>query len=158
MALIQCPECGAQVSNAAPACPKCGYPVATMPAQAEGAASAAATPPLSTTSSEAAGSAAESEPPPLPTERSAEPFTFRGRRIPVAAVLFWGGLVVGMGLKAFAGDDGETPYRYVPYTMILAGILWFSVTEVTLLIRHRQRRRIGNPSHPERTGWPEAGG
>ena len=26
MALISCPECGAQVSNAAPACIKCGFP------------------------------------------------------------------------------------------------------------------------------------
>jgi uncharacterized membrane protein YvbJ len=28
MALIACPECGRQVSSAAPACPQCGYPVA----------------------------------------------------------------------------------------------------------------------------------
>jgi uncharacterized membrane protein YvbJ len=27
MALIACPECGRQVSSAAPACPQCGYPV-----------------------------------------------------------------------------------------------------------------------------------
>jgi len=28
MALITCPECGREVSSAAPACPTCGYPVA----------------------------------------------------------------------------------------------------------------------------------
>ena len=28
MALIDCPECSAQVSSAAPSCPKCGYPIA----------------------------------------------------------------------------------------------------------------------------------
>jgi len=28
MALISCPECGREVSDAAPACPACGYPVA----------------------------------------------------------------------------------------------------------------------------------
>jgi membrane protein YdbS with pleckstrin-like domain len=28
MALISCPECGNQVSTAAPACPSCGFPVA----------------------------------------------------------------------------------------------------------------------------------
>jgi uncharacterized membrane protein YdbT with pleckstrin-like domain len=28
MALIQCPECGTEVSTQAKACPKCGYPVA----------------------------------------------------------------------------------------------------------------------------------
>jgi len=28
MALVDCPECGTQISSAAPSCPKCGYPVA----------------------------------------------------------------------------------------------------------------------------------
>lgn len=28
MALIQCPECGAQVSSSAGSCPKCAYPIA----------------------------------------------------------------------------------------------------------------------------------
>lgn len=27
MALIQCPECAKEVSNQAPACPSCGYPI-----------------------------------------------------------------------------------------------------------------------------------
>lgn len=27
MALIQCPECGREVSSQAPACPACGYPL-----------------------------------------------------------------------------------------------------------------------------------
>jgi len=31
MALIACPECGREVSSAAPACPACGYPVAAEP-------------------------------------------------------------------------------------------------------------------------------
>lgn len=31
MALIACPECGREVSDAAPACPACGYPVARAP-------------------------------------------------------------------------------------------------------------------------------
>jgi hypothetical protein len=32
MALIQCPDCQAQVSDQAPACPKCGRPIAKIPA------------------------------------------------------------------------------------------------------------------------------
>jgi uncharacterized membrane protein YdbT with pleckstrin-like domain len=32
MALINCPECGKQVSTAAQACPSCGYPLATQAA------------------------------------------------------------------------------------------------------------------------------
>jgi hypothetical protein len=100
-------------------------------------APASPTPPSAATLS----SSTAAEPPPLPTERSAEPFTLAGRPIPIAAVLFWGGMVVGMILKAFAGEDGETPFRYVPYSMVLGGILWFSVTELNLLLRNRQRRR-----------------
>ena len=31
MALISCPECSSQVSDKAPACPKCGVPIASTP-------------------------------------------------------------------------------------------------------------------------------
>jgi membrane protein YdbS with pleckstrin-like domain len=34
MALIECPECGNQVSTAAPTCPSCGFPVAAQAAEA----------------------------------------------------------------------------------------------------------------------------
>jgi len=34
MALINCPECGKQVSTAAATCPSCGFPVATQAAEA----------------------------------------------------------------------------------------------------------------------------
>jgi membrane protein YdbS with pleckstrin-like domain len=33
MPLVACPECGRQVSNAAPACPGCGFPVASRLAE-----------------------------------------------------------------------------------------------------------------------------
>jgi hypothetical protein len=31
MALISCPECGSEVSDKAPTCPKCGVPIASVP-------------------------------------------------------------------------------------------------------------------------------
>lgn len=31
MALIPCPECGSEVSDRAPTCPKCGVPIASAP-------------------------------------------------------------------------------------------------------------------------------
>lgn len=31
MALIQCPECGTEVSSEAAACPKCGHPLRAKP-------------------------------------------------------------------------------------------------------------------------------
>jgi hypothetical protein len=45
MPLIDCPECGKQVSTAAHACPVCGYPVAEKLAADPEAALAAAAPP-----------------------------------------------------------------------------------------------------------------
>lgn len=33
MAIIKCPECAKTVSDAAPSCPQCGYPIAGPPAQ-----------------------------------------------------------------------------------------------------------------------------
>ena len=41
MALIQCPECGNQVSTAAKSCPNCGFPVAERMAQTQVATTAA---------------------------------------------------------------------------------------------------------------------
>lgn len=41
MALIHCPECQAQVSNQAPACPQCGYPIAAKLAKESPSAGAA---------------------------------------------------------------------------------------------------------------------
>jgi hypothetical protein len=129
MALITCPECGAQVSDAANACPKCGFPIAKVTAAA-----------VATAPTESVVAAQTlTEPPLLPTERSAEPLRFLGRRIPIAALLFWGGMTLGVILSMFKGEDGTTPLRYIPYILIFAGMLWFSVTELTLLIKHRKR-------------------
>jgi len=44
MALINCPECGKQVSTAAAVCPHCGYPVAERMQQSPTAATPAAAP------------------------------------------------------------------------------------------------------------------
>ena len=142
MALIDCPECGDRVSDSAPACPKCGFPIAaniaktsaSEPSETSAAPSVAATPtpPEATT--------AATEPPLLPTERSAEPFRIAGRRIPIAALLFWGGITVGVLLRYVAGDEAAETYKYVPYSMIFLGMLWFAATEFVMLIRYRQRK------------------
>jgi hypothetical protein len=147
MALIDCPECGARVSDVAPACPQCGFPVSgaragTGPDAEVAASGTAAAQPAAASTSAPATTAATSpdDAAPLPTERSAEPLTIGGRPIPIAALLFWGGMVVGLILKTVGGFENETPLRFVPYTMIFLGVLWFAVTEFTLLVRHRRRR------------------
>jgi ribosomal protein L40E len=148
MALIDCPECGAKISERAPTCPKCGFPIAV----AGGDPATRAEPMAADTMSDAPASAAPdattthatpaTDPPPLPTERSAEPIRIGGRRIPIAALLFWGGMVLGVVLKfgVFGGGEVPKPYSYAPYLMLFGGVLWFSVTEFTMLVRNRRRR------------------
>jgi hypothetical protein len=133
MALIDCPECGATISERAPTCPKCGLPIASPNSNVASAEQTA-----EVTDADMAPAA---EPERLPTERSAEPLRIGGRRVPIAALLCLGGVVVGVAMKAASGGDQiPTPYRYIPLFMIFGGILWFSVTEFTMLIRHRKRR------------------
>jgi len=71
-------------------------------------------------------------------------FSLAGRRIPIAAILFWGGMVVGIMMKYMVPPDpGAEPelWRRLPWAMIWIGILWFAVTEFTALIRNKKRRR-----------------
>jgi hypothetical protein len=138
MALIDCPECGAKVSDKAPTCPHCGVVIAgtsdARPAETKTQASALVA------ESASAQPDYDPNPPPLATERSAEPFRIAGRRVPIAALLFWGGMVIGVILSMTVPNYREMSLRYLPYLMIFTGMLWFSVTEFTMLIRNRVRR------------------
>lgn len=138
MALIDCPECGASISDRAPACPKCGFPMSSANGRSAGV--------QQTAGASSADTAPAAEPAPLATERSAEPFRIAGRRVPIAGLLFWGGMVVGVSMKPvfsmITGSDEEIPQvvRSIPYYMMFGGMLWFAVTNFTMLIRNRKRR------------------
>lgn len=145
MALISCPECGGQVSDRAPTCPHCGAPIAGVVSAAGVAqeAPAAATAPAAP-APEAASSATEQD--------QFEPYRFQlrlaGRRIPVALILFWGGMVVGVAMHQMVPpQEGVEPelWRRIPYGMIFLGFLWFAVTELYEALRNRRLRRE----------WPE---
>jgi hypothetical protein len=140
MALIDCPECGAKISDKAPTCPHCGVPVAAVLKEAAGVPTETIGDATTPQQAAVSGQTPDADPPPLATERSAEPFRIGGRRIPIAALLFWGGMVLGVILKFVAGEGHETPFRTIPFIMIFAGVLWFAVTEFTLLMRNRARR------------------
>lgn len=140
MALIDCPECGGQVSDRAPTCPHCGVPIVAattatahqQPASPEGPArepSAVTDPSVELTKHE-----------------TVEPFKLRlaGRPIPVAAVLFWGGMVLGVIIKyAFpqAPDTEPEVWRRLPWAMIWLGVLWFAVTEFGALMKQKLSKR-----------------
>jgi hypothetical protein len=148
MALIDCPEGKGQVSDRAPTCPHCGVPIAAVsaPPAANSAAAAtleAASSPFAETRSGSSTSITDGF---TPQTQEVEPFKLRiaGRPIPIAAVLFWGGMVVGMimsyAFPAKEGADNEL-WRYIPWLMIWGGVLWFAINELTALIRSRNRRR-----------------
>lgn len=157
MALIDCPECRSQVSDRAPTCPHCGLPIADAVVSDR----AAQAPPAATHGVPAketrqwpdrTETAAAALPPTAadvsadgPSERI-ELFQLRlaGRPLPVAGALFWGGMVLGVGLKYLLptaeGADPE-PWRRLPWVMIWSGVLWFTITEFGALIRDRLRKR-----------------
>jgi hypothetical protein len=139
MALINCPECNGQVSDRAPVCPHCGFPLNAV-AESAGAAAPAA----------AATATATSAAPSMDTESHFEPgepwrLRLAGRPVPVAMLLFWGGMVVGVIFKFWlpeVPEGAEAPaWRAVPWAMIWLGVLWFAVTEFAGLLRARARRR-----------------
>lgn len=146
MALIDCPECGGQVSDRAPACPHCGVPIADGVGIGPASGSAAGG---TGQSSVAASDAYPASQPHIETATPAEvvePFRFRlaGRPIPVAGTLFWGGMVVGIIIKFLAPIEPDAEpelWRRLPWLMIWAGVLWFAVTEFGALIRNRLRKR-----------------
>ncbi|WP_462321298.1 zinc ribbon domain-containing protein [Halochromatium sp.] len=158
MALIDCPECGRQVSDRAPTCPQCGVPIA-IPASAPGAAATAAAAPanaavLGDSHSLHAQESAAASSPTTETDTAAskhetvEPFRIRiaGRPVPVAGILFWGGMVLGMGLKYLLPPTAEAEaepeiWRVVPWVMIWCGVLWFAVTEFGALLKSKLSRR-----------------
>lgn len=148
MALIACPECGGQVSDRAPSCPHCGVPVAsaqTAASDGTGASSSAQRQPSANTAPES-GPALTSDTTTADQAKLIEPYKFRlaGRRIPIAGILFWGGMVVGIMMKYMIPlDPGTEPelWRRLPWAMIWIGVLWFAVTEFTALIRNKMRHR-----------------
>jgi hypothetical protein len=147
MALIVCPECGGQVSDRAPTCPHCGVPIvaATATPAPEDASESAAS--ESTSGSKASAAYKETFSPQI---QEIEPWKPRlgGRRIPVAFLLFWGGMVFGV-IQHFAfpvAAGGDSLMRTVAFYMIFAGVLWFAVTEFIALVRSRRLRRMRESS------------
>ncbi|WP_200174978.1 zinc-ribbon domain-containing protein [Ectothiorhodospira shaposhnikovii] len=143
MALIDCPECGRQVSDKAPACPGCGVPIAHESAQ----------PGSWQGDSEELTQAQFREP--LPSEQDPEvdeewlrgeqeylAFTDRVQRHRIMSVLlFFGGLSLGMGMKSFMGagaEEGRALIFYVADIMVYSGIIWLFYNEARNLWYHRK--------------------
>ncbi|MEA3639048.1 MAG: zinc ribbon domain-containing protein [Lamprobacter sp.] len=144
MALIDCPECGGQVSDRAPTCPHCGVPIVA-------ASTAYAAPQADPQLAPAQGSLTDPQSATytradLNDYETVEPFKLRiaGRPIPIAALLFWGGMVFGVIVKYAlppAADAEPELWRRLPWAMIWLGVLWFAVTEFGALIKNKLKKR-----------------
>lgn len=129
MALIECPECGREVSDKAPACPGCGAPIAAQ----EDSEFMEREP-----GTEYEQDADEEW---LRGEQEYMAFTDRVARHRVMSVLlFFGGLTLGMGMKAWVGQDGDGRglIFYVADLMVYAGIIWLVFNEGRNLWFHRK--------------------
>jgi hypothetical protein len=140
MPLIDCPECGGRVSDRAPTCPHCGFPIGHAAVSTE---PAHATREVTTLTNDSVGTGTP-EPAASPVPDDIEPWhpTLAGRKIPVAAVLFWGGMTVGVIISLtmpLAPDEEPGLWRRIPWAMIWIGVLWFAITEFGALIRKKRR-------------------
>lgn len=122
MALIHCPECAGTVSDQAPVCPHCGFPLAGPVAAAPNAASA--------DEGTASGISLDD---PSKDSYPGKPYHWSDR-VPVAFLLFWGGMLVGvMGsggtMENLTGSGVQaadrTPIGWIAWGMVIGGILWF---------------------------------
>ncbi len=110
MALIQCPDCGNQVSDVAPACPKCGRPFI-------GTAQAAAA------SSLAVG-----------TERPIELTAKRFKLITLVSVL---SIVLGIVIAIGSSQAGEREASGFAGFLIVGGFISYIVNRIRIWWHHK---------------------
>lgn len=123
MSLIKCPECGAMISDKAPACPHCGYPTASGGHPQETSATEAGT---TTSAGQDNAPAAAANPPEAgrlaaPASQIRKPDNLpkkkhRGRKwvIAIVLILVIAGLGAGAYLKFFTDDGRNRLCRLTP--------------------------------------------
>lgn len=120
MALIDCPECGRQVSDKAPSCPGCGVLIAAQfPAEPE-------------------------EREWDPAELEEWEFRDRSQRHRVYSVgLFFAGLLLGSGMKHVLGIEQEDiPWLFVlAQVLAIAGMGWLIGNELRTFWYYRKHKK-----------------
>lgn len=132
MALIQCPECEGKVSDQAPVCPHCGFPLIQT-----------STTPNTTPTDQPANRTPQLSPHAYP----GKPYHWSDR-VPVALLLFWGGLLVGIiggggDIVDSLGGTGvqaaeRTPIGWLAWAMVVAGAIWFVAKNVLAFLHYRR--------------------
>lgn len=119
MTILSCPECGGKVSEAAVACPHCGYPMKTSEVAQAAAAVRQAAAASAATSVSSTG---------VPLTESDIWFSYKGR---ISVGQYWGRLLVGaagffvvalaLSYQADTASDPET----LEGILVFAYLLWF---------------------------------
>ena len=108
MALINCPECSKEISNAAPACPNCGTPIASA--------------------SEASAAGAQ-----LTTTQLTSKKLKMHTAISVLAVIVG---AVWIMVQMDAVERGSEPSA-IPILLLLLGFVWFIITRIRIWWHHK---------------------
>lgn len=107
MSMINCPDCGTEVSDRAPTCPKCGGPVAV---RHEAAAAGAQLSTIQETSKKLK------------------------LQILISAVLFWGGLIVPFAL---GGRSSSTAMEFGSVLAMVLGFALYVGTKIRIWWHHK---------------------
>jgi len=110
MSLIDCPECKAQVSSTAEACPHCGAPIAGAK---EGRAAGA---PLTT------------------VQETSKKLKLQ---IIFSAIIFWVGAIWLFAESNAAKDNATLEPSVTPPLLILVGLMWYLITRFRIWWHHR---------------------
>lgn len=109
MALINCPECGRQVSDKAVSCPGCGYAVAAA----------------TVSSGDTQG---------VSTSKKVQTVELTAKRYKLQQLL--AALLIAIGVVIVIGSPPESKSA-VPGLMIFAGLVWFIVARILIWWHHR---------------------
>jgi len=136
MALIKCPECKGKISSRAPTCPHCGFPLIEPP------------PPVIV---HAATSVAPSTPEVPSAPRVPPPPLHWTDRVPLAFLLFWGGLVIGTigggnNMVDALSKGGIQPeernfFGFIAWVMMFSGIIWFFYKNINNYLYYIRAKR-----------------
>ncbi len=121
MALINCPECGRQVSDKAPTCPGCGVVIAAQPPEA-----------VSQESYDQRWN-------PVDLELMEAKSVCQKHRV-MSALLIFAGLLLGTAMGRFI-DDPEALVFDVAKVMLYAGMIWLVGNELRYLWHQRKLLR-----------------
>lgn len=131
MALMNCPECGQQVSGHAKACPKCAYPINPTVRPAAPPALPRVQPPPA---QRAAPPVQYAAPPVQTIERTSK--TLKGQVLASVLLLICGMFTTCVSTAIARETHGAGGVAQLGLLMFLGGLVWFIVTRIRIWWHH----------------------